>query len=265
MSLASAWEAYNAEQGLPPVETDELVVTSTDICKIFEPVIAEILDLVRSQIEAINGCKAILLVGGFSDSPYLQSRVRDAFPKFDVIVPPNPGAAVRQGATLFALHPHPVQSRVARRLYGITVARSFVKTDPPSKKTVFNFPTGPTFCDALCNDSFFLFVEIGDEVGVDTCVEHIVGPCYAKQTEALIELCSSRTRPRYTTDAGVVKEGSFLCPMEDTSRGLDRKLVVSIYFGRACVELRARGVNFGLGEVDEGILLPAIFMEGNEH
>lgn len=60
---------------------------------IFDPVIQEVIDLVRGQIKSIKGkalcIKAILLVGGFGASEYLYRRLTKAYPKITIMQPPN--------------------------------------------------------------------------------------------------------------------------------------------------------------------------------
>ena len=57
---------------------------------IFEPVVCEVLTLLRKQIcETKTSIKGILLVGGFGQSGYLRDRVRMAHSDIEVLQPPN--------------------------------------------------------------------------------------------------------------------------------------------------------------------------------
>jgi molecular chaperone DnaK (HSP70) len=48
-------------------------------------------------------CSAMFLVGGFSQSEYLQKRIRQKFKDYKVYVPTNPIAAVSRGAAIYGL------------------------------------------------------------------------------------------------------------------------------------------------------------------
>ncbi|KAH3788757.1 hypothetical protein DPMN_166905 [Dreissena polymorpha] len=45
--------------------------------------------------------EAILMVGGYSDSPLLAETVREKFPRLKIIVPTDAGLAVLKGAVIF--------------------------------------------------------------------------------------------------------------------------------------------------------------------
>ena len=64
----------------PGIKRDRLELSSTDIKEIFEPVISEILGLIEDQIQqTAKKVKLILLVGGFGESRYLQTRIKERF------------------------------------------------------------------------------------------------------------------------------------------------------------------------------------------
>ena len=64
----------------PGIKRDRLELSSTDIKDIFDPVISEILSLIEDQIQqTAKKVKLILLVGGFGESRYLQTRIEEKF------------------------------------------------------------------------------------------------------------------------------------------------------------------------------------------
>ncbi len=74
--------------------------------KIFEPVVKKILDMIKRQLDnSQETCSAIFLVGGFSESKYLQSRIkREFFYRVkNISVPTQPMAAIARGATIYGL------------------------------------------------------------------------------------------------------------------------------------------------------------------
>ena len=64
----------------PGIKRYRLELSSIDIKNIFEPVISEILSLIEDQIQqTAKKVKLILLVGGFGESRYLQTRIEEKF------------------------------------------------------------------------------------------------------------------------------------------------------------------------------------------
>jgi hypothetical protein len=95
---------------------------------IFEPVIQEVIKLVKEQISSSKvPIKAVLLVGGFGASSYLKERLRNSIDnKIRIMQPPNAWLAVVHGAVMKGLAlsaPEQltmvkVQNRKARKHYG---------------------------------------------------------------------------------------------------------------------------------------------------
>lgn len=101
---------------------------ASDLNTIFEPVVLEVIKLVKDQITVSNvPIRAVLLVGGFGASNYLKERLRNAVDKsIQIMQPPNAWQAVVQGAVMKGLaNSAPesltlvkVQNRKARKHYG---------------------------------------------------------------------------------------------------------------------------------------------------
>ncbi|KAK7426780.1 hypothetical protein QQZ08_006680 [Neonectria magnoliae] len=95
--------------------------------KIFEPIMKDVVCLVKEQISMAGGkVSAVVLVGGFGQSKYLKSQVRDAIGGGTEVLQPESGwTAVVKGAAIYGLGRYQpalthvtVASRVARRSYG---------------------------------------------------------------------------------------------------------------------------------------------------
>ena len=73
------------------IKKGRLKLSRDEIKDIFEPVISEILTLIRDQIrQTANKVKLVLLVGGFGNSIYLQKRIQEMLgPRIEVKVSPN--------------------------------------------------------------------------------------------------------------------------------------------------------------------------------
>lgn len=73
------------------IKRHRLELSNIEIKDIFEPVISEILGLIRDQIKhTAKKVKLILLVGGFGNSVYLQTRIKEEFgPDIEVKISPD--------------------------------------------------------------------------------------------------------------------------------------------------------------------------------
>ncbi|KAL4783416.1 actin-like ATPase domain-containing protein [Aspergillus varians] len=111
-------------------EEERLVfVSSKDLRAVFDPVVEQIIRLVRQQIKDANreagrnSIKRIVLVGGFGDSEYLRKSLKNSFHsrgKMAITVPDNPQAAIVQGAALRGLQGFQLTTRRSRRHYGFS-------------------------------------------------------------------------------------------------------------------------------------------------
>ncbi|RDW83641.1 Hsp70 family protein [Aspergillus mulundensis] len=123
-----------------PIEDGFFMMSSEDVESIFEPIILQIEQLVAQQIAAVGKepCKTLLLVGGFGASEYLYHRLRTANPGLAILQPPNGWSAIVSGAVHRGLEGNKVESRIARRNYGVECHIKFVpsihRPDDPTKR-----------------------------------------------------------------------------------------------------------------------------------
>jgi hypothetical protein len=91
------------------LEEDEWIIEINfdDIKSMFEPVVKKILRLIRAQLDNVKeSCSAMFLVGGFSESKYLQKIIKEEFNRRvnnNISVPVQPIAAISRGAALYGL------------------------------------------------------------------------------------------------------------------------------------------------------------------
>lgn len=98
-----------------------------DVKGMFDPFITKIISLIGDQLNQLRNknkeCSAMMLVGGFSESKYLQDRIKNEFnsivPK--ISVPSLPVIAVIKGGVKFGLDVESVVKRVLKRTYGILI------------------------------------------------------------------------------------------------------------------------------------------------
>ncbi len=111
----------------------KLTMSASTLRGIFEPIVTTITAMVMAQIRLSGDVKAVLLVGGFGQSPYLRESIRKVVgPSIPVIQPPKGWTAVVCGALIKALAKASptasritIGSRVARKAYGMTVNEPF--------------------------------------------------------------------------------------------------------------------------------------------
>ncbi|RVD85378.1 uncharacterized protein DFL_003702 [Arthrobotrys flagrans] len=104
---------------------NELEFTAEELKALFDPVVDNVVRLVRDQVDCIHNAmkdvSAIFLVGGFGESQYLYQRLvkfaNDYNPPLTVINPKESWSAIMRGAIVRALHPV-VRSRRLRHHYG---------------------------------------------------------------------------------------------------------------------------------------------------
>lgn len=87
------------------VHRGPLRLKGSDVNKIFEPVIKEIVALVDGQIQTTEArVKAVLLVGGFGQSVYLRDRTRQAVAHRGIEVMQSPNGLVNSLVADGAVH-----------------------------------------------------------------------------------------------------------------------------------------------------------------
>ncbi|KAL4942784.1 hypothetical protein BDV06DRAFT_211602 [Aspergillus oleicola] len=111
-----------------------VMVSSDDLRTVFDPVVDQIIQLVRKQIDDANieagkdMINRIILVGGFGDSEYLRQAFKSSFAfdgKIAITVPDIPQAAIVQGAALRGLEGTQSSTKRCRRNYGFAVDTEF--------------------------------------------------------------------------------------------------------------------------------------------
>lgn len=133
-----------------------LIMTADEIKDIFEPIIRKVLELVEGQVEAVqakNGIiSGIILVGGFGQSNYLYTRLKQHFnaippPPYtnkpthqiadasqgsvEVLQPLHAWTAVVRGAVLRGVEGNLVEKRRSRWHYGTSYATVFDESRHP--------------------------------------------------------------------------------------------------------------------------------------
>lgn len=210
------------------MKNDKLKFAKEMMVSFFSPCIKSIIEHCKAVLERVDTSKIqdIIMVGGFAESQIMQLLIQEAFPDKNIIIPPEAGLVVLKGAVLYGHHPRIVSCRVASKTIGIRNLRYFMKEmDPEDKKVIEG---GVPYC----KDIFHTLCEAGSEFMLGETVAHDVFPLRPNMKEMTLNLYQTNEKdPKYTTDEGCEEIGKIRVEMPDTSKGMDRQVIVSLTFG----------------------------------
>ncbi|KAF9578955.1 Heat shock 70 kDa protein 12A [Lunasporangiospora selenospora] len=202
---------------------------------IFDPEIGNVIDLIKQQLLGAKSCKGIFLVGGFGSSDYLQGCIRDALGDTSVslFMPADAEMAVVRGAVYSGLNMDSINTRVARRSYGLNLAKPF-REDVDPTSNLWELPDGRR----LCKDRFVCMVRKGEKMNGDRVhdIPILISKGQYECSETFI--CAydgSDGIPEYTTSSGVVRLGKIKVRglfKETDPDGTEAKGTLRLYLGQ---------------------------------
>lgn len=213
----------------------------SEICN---SIVSHLKELLEEQEKKQRNIDSILMVGGFSESSFLQETMKKAFPNKHIIVPNEAGLAVLRGAVLFGHDPQIVASRVAKVTYGVNTLSKIQDGKDVSANRITDIK-GVKYE----KDVFSKHVTKGDDLILDEVQEQkTYYPIFPDQKSVQFSVYTSTEKdPRYVD--GCKKLGSFDVKIPDTTEGTDRKVVVRFIFGGT--EIKVEGVDEKTNEVTE--------------
>ena len=202
----------------------KLRIGSTVAQGFFEKSIKSILDELRAIFEHkdCSECPYILMVGGFSESQLLQTRVREAFPEKTVICPNEAGLAVLKGAVIFGHNPGAISERISRFTYG---------TD-------------------LIFDGFSKLVGTGDklQIGKSNKVE-VYHALFSNATSIPVNIfVSPNENPTCLSEEGCVKIMPRTFSNPDGTKGFPKGVEMCMIFGGTEFKVKVKDLNTGYEE-----------------
>jgi hypothetical protein len=192
------------------------------VVSFFDPVINNILNLIEQQLIKCPECSVLFLVGGFSESKYLQSMVRQKFEdRLKITIPPNPAAAILKGACQYGLDMKSVSARVLKWTYGVRVYERWTTLDPLDRKSGYGYIY-----------KFRSMATKGTSVDVNKEFTQMLFPIFSDQTHILCEFFyTPKYFGTYCDEPEMRKLGSFTVRRLPTEgEGKDRSIVVSMIF-----------------------------------
>ncbi|GBC10507.1 hypothetical protein RclHR1_00970008 [Rhizophagus clarus] len=239
-------EKYVSQETKDELEENEnlIKVNYDDVKAMFDPVIDRIIKLIYSQLSnAREKCSLMFLVGGFSQSKYLQKRIRQEFQNQvnNISVPNQPVAATSRGATLYGLSLLSstkssemnnikciITTRVIKFTYGVKIRNYWMEGDPIERKL-----RGGRI------DKFHYIVKRGTVVNIDQVIAKIYTPLSPMQTRVCFKIYYTMGYDaKYCDDPGVMFLGKL--NVELPHSGLLDKLLFGFIFGRMEIIVTAR-------------------------
>jgi hypothetical protein len=229
--------SQSAYSGKMKWTSDKLRINSNLFATLFDVVTKNIVEHLSNLLREpeVMGTTNIIMVGGFSESCIIQTKVKEAFPDMTVIIPTEAGLSVLKGAVIFGHKPRTIKSRKAKYTYGLATTTNFVKGRHRDDKKEF---IGD---QVKCKDIFSVHVEKGQTLESEEAQsEKCYNPVEADQKEIIFQFYISDTQhPMYITDSGCTNIGKMKVLIPDISGGLDRPVKVSITFGGTELKVKA--------------------------
>lgn len=215
--------------------------------ELFAPVLKQIIQHIRVLLstQSVSDIAYLFLVGGFAESPLLQTAVRDAFgSKMRIIIPQDVGLTILKGAVLFGLDPTVVRVRRAAMTYGVGVLNRFVPGKHPKAKLVKK--NGIEWCTDILDK----YVIVDQAVNLGDKVTRSYAPAKPGQNYTIITIYNSdEEHVNFVTDSGVKKCGQLrieLPDMKSTGPTKPREIQASMEFGDTEIKVNAVDVLSGL-------------------
>ncbi|CAG8539683.1 2181_t:CDS:10 [Paraglomus occultum] len=237
-------EKHASPKKIDALDEDEWIIKHDykTIKSFFDSSVNKIIDLIRQQIDlSPQKCAALLMVGGYSESPYLQARIREEFKEHipSIIVPPSPKPTVSivEGAGFYGLNcDEIIKTRVLKHYFGV--------------KTL-NHPVLIMLSGDL--HVFSVIASKGSSIPPPTPFKEVYKPLFPDQEKANVSIYYSDTDdPDDADDDTVVhKLKHWVVDIPDVQHGLNRVIEVSLSFGIELAEIKATARNSITGKVYE--------------
>jgi hypothetical protein len=210
---------------------------------LLETVAAGIVAKVEDQLAGVRrtsghgpGRETIIVLGGIVLSSHLNAALCHRLgSEHRILVAPDPGLAVLEGAVHYTCNPRALTARRSRYTYGFAVAMPWeAGVDSPLRKF------SDTGQQVMCRDRFAVAVHRMDRVAVDEPVTILVEPAFADSPEVTVQLFKTRAAdPRYVDEDGCELAGELTVDVSDTMGQAERPIEVLLYFGRSRIQVEA--------------------------
>ena len=245
--------------------SDSISLSFSVIKSFFDPTIDAIAALANQQMtkasELTHGIKVtkILLVGGLSSSPYVQSRLEKDLKRAassKVIILDSPFAAVMQGGAIFGADPGIIRARRARYTYGIKCASAFIE-GVDAEKNRFWHEEQNTF---YANNVMTAFVKQGQLIETDEVVTQCFFPLYAHQDSTEMKIYLVDGKPVRSIDPhalNTTRKLASLTVFSDPDKPISARMIIASFsFGKTEITASAHETSTG-GKFETSFLFSA--------
>ncbi|OQO13037.1 hypothetical protein B0A48_02501 [Cryoendolithus antarcticus] len=269
------------------IDSGFLMMTAGEVAHIFEPVIKEVVALVRSQIDAVQSkgglVSGIILVGGFGQSHHLYAQLKQTFnaappppyserpvhdngvhQNIEVLQPQHAWTAVVRGAALRGIEGSMVERRRSRYAYGTSYATVFDAAKHPAADRYWS----PLWERWMVSDRMQWHIAKGTPISAEEPISFHYTRNFRPGQSLVVEddliACEDETAPdahvkelisvcKLTTDLGTVPRSLFT--RLTTTKGvefdnLDFELHMKIESADLVFELHVDGVKYGSVQAD---------------
>lgn len=183
--------------------------------------------------------RALLMVGGFSESLILQRKIKDEFGELlQVIIPTEASLCVLKGAVLYGYEPSMITERVVRYTYGIVQVVKFNPAEHPTERRL------EIDNNVFCDNVFDVHVRKNETVKFgEFGKERVYYPMSENDTTYPIVLYrSTKSDPKFVDEEGCENVGYFLVKRVVPKGTSTRDEKVSVYLGFGNSDIRAKVV-----------------------
>lgn len=220
--------------------------------RLFDPVVSTIV----KHIERILShsylshymIKYLFLVGGFAESPVLQSAVRESFgSSMNIVIPHDMSLSILKGAVLYGLNPKSINIRRSVLTYGVACLHRFDPAIHPIEKKVVK--DGAEWCTQI----FDVFVRADQPIPQGHSITRSYKLARSSLQSTVLTLFASHNKQvKYVTDPGVKKIGelrlSLPSPAHSSPPTLDgnlREVSMTMTFGDTEISVKGRDPDSG--------------------
>lgn len=210
------------------ISQDEyLILDKTLVKDIFGPAVKSTVGYLTnlSRDPETKQCAAIILVGGFAESPVVSGAARFYFPNSNLIITKEAGLAVLRGGVLLGHNPGPIIANAPKYSYGIGMAVPFKEGKHPNEK-LFTAKE-KQYCSAV-----FKSLILGGQL--TNIGEFSPAACLSLnrllQNKVAIPAYVSRDKQaKYTTDDGCSLLGKLTVAVDDNDKVNVRLILIGDY------------------------------------
>lgn len=219
--------------------------------ELFEKSIASTISCIHDVLRAerVLDVRAILMVGGYSESSMLKAAVKREFQQLTVLNPPQASSAILRGAVIFGHNPLSITHRVLKRTYGLATVKPFIEgVHPESKRKNYEGRV-------RCKDIFSKIIEKGQSIAVGEIEEshHAWHPVRSGDKAMVLRMYSSNLNNPTYTDEGCSFVGTIRVDLSSLPEDMERKdKLVNYHITFGDTELKATATVQRTGEVFEG-------------